>query len=297
MTTSMRLLCTCLSVGLLAPACGDDSSPGGGSSTGGGSTTDAAESSSGGTTNPDPSTTSSSTTEAAESSSSGSAADSSSSGSLPESVSLGGQVTDFIGILGVEGLTVSLDIDPDTTVTTDADGMLTFEGLDPDTPVNFICEPQPDGKPPYAGGIVPERTGTADRDDVAAEVVQGPFIESQLEGLAPQDPVPADLDQAIVVVRVNNAAIESGTVTLTFDPEPAPGTFYAPNEDGVATLDSTEIAFPTLPAAVFYNLADTEAGDITITAEHSSGILPCEVSHPQFITRGGYITQVAVRCQ
>lgn len=297
MTTSIRLVCTCLSLGLLAPACGDDSSPGGGGgSTGGGSTTDASETGTAGTTEPDPST-SSSTTEAADSSSTGSAADSSSTGSAPEAVSLGGQVTDFIGILGVEGLTVSLDIDPATTVVTDADGMFTFDELAPDTPVNFIFEPQPDGKPPYAGGIVPERSGTADRDDVAATVVQGPFIESQLDGLAPQDPVPPDLDQAIVVVRVNNAAIESGTVTLTFDPEPAPGTFYAPNENGVATLDSTEIAFDTLPAAVFYNLADTEAGDITITAEHSSGILPCEVTHPHFITRGGYITQVAVRCE
>ncbi len=298
MTTSMRLVCTCLStVGLLAPGCGDDSSPGGsGGSTSGDSTTTAADTSSGGTTTPDPSTSSSTTDPAESSSSTTDAADSSSSGSLPESVSLGGQVTDFIGILGVEGLTVSLDILDDGMVTTDAEGLFTFAGLPPDTPVNILFEPRPEGKPPYAGGIIPERTGTMDRDDVVAEVVQEPFIQAQLDGLAGQDPEPADLAQAIFVVEVDPLVIGEGTVTVTVEPEPTPGTYYAPDENGVAQLNSTEIGFTTLPAAVFFNVADTQPGDITITAEHSGG-LSCEVVHPHFFTLGGYITIVHVACE
>jgi len=297
MGVSKRLVCTCLlSMGLLAPGCGDDSSPGGsGSSTGeGSSSTDPGSTTSAPTTSTDPSTSSS--TGAEESSTETGAADT--TGSLPESVSLGGVVHDFIGTTGIEGLTVGLDILDDGMVTTDAAGMFTFEGLEPDTPVNLIFEPRPDGTPAYAGGIVPERAGTMDRDDVDASVVQQPFIESQLEGLAPQDPEPADLDQAIIVARVNNAALAGGgSVTLTVDPEPAPGTYYAPSETGAAVLNSTEIAFGTLPAAVFFNVADTEAGDITITAEHSTGLLTCEVMHPHWITRGGYITQVSVVCE
>lgn len=292
-----RLICTCLPLlGLFTPACGDDSNPAGGGSSGG-TTTDADPSSTSEAT-ADPSTTSSSSsTDAPVGSSSGDAADSSSTGSPSETVSFGGQVTDFIGILGIEGLSVGIEELDGASATTDAAGMFTFEGLEPDTPVNIVFEPLPGGRPPYAGGIWPERTGTMDRDDIAATLVQEPFIQSQLDGLASQDPVPPDLDRAIVVVRVNNPAVDGNTVSLTVDPEPAPGTFYAPNEGGAPVLDSTDIDFDTLPAAVFFNVADTEAGEITITATHSSGSLDCAVVHPHFITRGGYITQVSVRCE
>jgi len=191
---------------------------------------------------------------------------------------------------------VSLDILDDGMVTTDADGMFTFSALPPDTAVNLIFEPRPDGKPPYAGGITPERTGTMDRDDVAAEVVQGPFIQSQLDGLAAQDPVPPDLDMAILVAMVDPSVIASGTVTVTFDPEPPAGTYYAPADNGAAVLNSTEIGFATLPAAVVFNVADTASGEITITAEHSGG-LSCAVRHPHFFTQGGYITQVMIDCE
>ncbi len=209
---------------------------------------------------------------------------------------MGGVVTDFIGILGIEGLAVSLDIDAGATATTDENGAFTFEGLDPDTPVNIIIEAQPDGTPPYAGSIVPERTGVQDRDDVDATSVQGPFIQAQLDGLEPQDPQPVDLEQAIVILRVNPVAIESGTVTLTIDPAPPAGTFYAPAENGSPVLDSLEIGFATLPAAVLFNVADTEPGDITVTAAHSGG-LTCSVRPPHWFARGGYITQVAVDCE
>ncbi|MBV1860973.1 MAG: carboxypeptidase-like regulatory domain-containing protein [Nannocystaceae bacterium] len=284
-------------MGLIAPGCGDDGDPGSaGGSTGEAGTTTSGGSSSG-TTDPAPST-SSSTTDGPESSSSSETgvADSSSTGSLPNEVSLGGTVTDFLGILGIEGLTVTMDIDDTSSATTDASGAFTFEDLAPDTAINIIIEPQPDGKPPYAGSIVPERTGTQDRDDVDATSVQGPFIEAQLDGLESQDPEPTDLDLAIVIIRVNPAAIESGTVTLTIDPPPPAGTFYAPNENGGPVLNSTEIGFATLPAAVLFNVADTEAGDIEITAEHS-GALTCSVRHPHWFARGGYITQVAVDCE
>lgn len=297
MTASTRSVCTCLSaflavVGLLAPACGDDSSPGGSGGSTGGSTTDPGGSS---TTDDDLSTSSSSGSGPAESSSSGEAVDSSSSGTLPDSVSLGGQVTDFVGIVGIEGLSVSLDILDDGSVTTDADGMFTFEALPLDTPVNIIFEPLPDGTPAYAGGIVPERTGTMDREDVTAQVVQGPFIEAQLASLADQDPEPPDLGMAILVAQVDPGVIASGTVTVSFDPAPPEGTYYAPSETGAPVLNSTEIGFATLPAAVVFNLADTAAGDITITAEHSGG-LTCTVRHPHFFTQGGYITQVTIDC-
>lgn len=285
-------------MGLIAPGCGDDGDPGGAAgSTGEAGTTTSPGSSSSGTTAVDASTSSSTTDEPASSSSSETGvAESSSTGSLPSEVSLGGAVTDFLGILGIEGLTLSLDIDAGAIVTTDASGVFTFEALAPDTAVNIIIEELPDGTPAYAGSIVPERTGVQDRDDVDATSVQGPFIEAQLDGLESQKPVPTDFEQAIVIVRVNPVAIESGTVTLSIEPPPPAGTYYAPNENGAPVLNSTEIGFGTLPAAVLFNVADTESGDITITAEHS-GALTCTVRHPHWIARGGYITQVAVDCE
>ena len=296
MKPSMRLLCTCLPMmGLIAPGCGDDGDPGAASGSTGEAGTTTEPGSSSGTTAVDPSTSSSTTEDAESSSRTTGGADSSSTGSLPSEVSFGGAVTDFLGILGIEGLEVSLDIDPDTTTVTDENGAFTFDALTPDTAVNIIIEPQPDGDPPYAGSIVPERTGVMDRDDIDATSVQGPFIEAQLNALASQDPEPTDLTQGIVIVRVDPAAIESGTVTLTIDPPPPPGTFYVPGENGAPVLNSTEIGFATLPAAVLFNVADTEPGDVEVTAAHS-GALTCTVRHPHWFARAGYITQVAVDC-
>jgi hypothetical protein len=212
-------------------------------------------------------------------------------------VAFGGTVRDFLGIIGVAAVDVSIDEFEDLASVSDDEGFFSFADMPPDTPVNLVFDPPPDGDPQYSGAIVPERTGTADRDDIDAAVVQTSFIESQIAGLEDQMPAPADLDAAILVVRVNPAAVTVGPVTLEVDPPPAPGTFYAPGENGAPVLDSTEIAFDNLPVAVFFNVADTSAGEITITAEHSSGIIPCEVLHPHAITRGGYITQMTVVCE
>ena len=86
-----------------------------------------------------------------------------------------------------------------------------------------------------AGGIIPERTGTMDRDDVAAEVVQEPFIQAQLDGLAGQDPEPADLNQAIFVVQVDPLVIGSGTVTVTDG-----GGLVIPTKGGAVTIVDSE---------------------------------------------------------
>ncbi len=302
MTYRTRLVCTCLSsLWLLAPACGDDGDPGAGdaSSTGGGSTS-SDETTDPGTTTTDPgSTTQDAGSDSASSSSSTTdAADSSSSGSLPDAVAFGGTVRDFLGVLGIAGAEVTIH-GTGTSTTADADGAFTFEDLEPDTPISLVMAPLAETKdaPAYAGAVVPERTGTMDRADVDAAMIQQAFIENQIAGLNSQGPAPVDLDQAIIVVTVNNDAIASGTVTIELDPPPAEGTFYAPDENGAPVLDSAEIGFATLSSAVFFNVPDTVPGDITVTATHETGLLTCTVPFPEWPTIGQHITLVSVVCE
>ncbi|MEM6296434.1 MAG: hypothetical protein AAGA54_34525 [Myxococcota bacterium] len=288
---------------LLAPvACGDDSDPGSAdasSSTGSGSTT-ADETTAPGTTTTDPGTSTQSSESASGSSSSGTtdAADSSSSGSLPEEVAFGGTVRDFLGVLGVAGATVTIH-GTELSTTADADGAFAFEGLEPDMPLSLVLPPLPETKdaPQYAGAVVPERTGTMDRVDVDAAMIQQAFIENQIAGLDPQDPAEVDLDQAIIVVTVNNDAVASGTVTIELDPPPAAGTFYAPDESGSPILDSAEIGFATLSSAVFFNIPDTDPGDFTVSATHETGLLTCTVPFDSWPTIGQHITLVSVVCE
>lgn len=245
-----------------------------------------------------PSSSSSTTDEgsSSDSSSSGEQADSSSSGDLPEEVALGGTVRDFLGVEPLPNVDVSI-YDSDLSTVSDADGGFAFGGLEPDLAVAFVLSPLEGGPddPSYAGAIVPERTGVQDRSDVDATMIQQTLIENQIAGLDETAAEP-DLDAAIVIVRSDSETIGAGDVTIEMDPPPAEGTFYAPDETGAAVVNSSTIGYNILPVAVFFNVADTEPGDITVTATHAGG-QTCTIAHPQWPTLGGHITIVNVTCE
>ncbi len=296
-------LCTCL---LLPSACGDDSDPGAGepgTDTDANPTTDGSSSQTATdptTAGPTGSTTASSDSDSAQSSSTSDdeTADTS-TGSLPSEVALGGIVRDFLGVVPVEAAELSVYGMDDVTAVSAADGSFTFEGMEPDTPISLVLAPIDGGGDDldYAGSVIPERTGTADRMDVDAPMVQLEFIRSQIGTLEPQNPEPVDLDQAIIIVLAPSEAVMAGPVAIDMEPPPAAGTFYAADAGGSPVLDSSEIGFATVPAAVFFNVGDTDPGDISVTATHDSGLLDCIVDHEQWPTLGRHITIVTVSCE
>lgn len=228
--------------------------------------------------------------------------DSSGGGTGAEEVMLGGRTQDFIGNAPIPGSMIHVFGMDALSDVADDQGMFEVGPLPPDTPVALVLDAAMVGNISYVGAIVPERTGTADRSDVIASQINRTIIDEQIMNLEDQMPQMADLDQAVVVVMVNpfagGASLADGTVTVTMDPPPEAGTFYAADAMGYPILDSSEIGYQLIPAAVFFNLPDTQPGDITVTVEHSVPTAwTCSVDHPEWPTLGAYTTLVLVTCE
>ena len=284
-------------VGLLAWGCGDDAPGGTGDDTDTDDGTSTTMSGSESSTSPSTTLNTDSTTEEPSSSSS----EGSSSGGPVGDVMLAGRTQDFIGTEAIPGSQISVFGMDSLTATADADGNFELGPLPGDTPIALVLEPITVEDVDYVGSIVPERTGTTDRDDVIAPQINQVVIDQQIMGIQEQMPEPADLEQAIVIVMVRRATgampFADGTVNVEMDPPPAAGTYYAPDDMGAPILDSGDIGYEFIPAAVFFNLPDTEPGDITVTAEHSVPTAwTCTVDHPEWPTRGSYTTIVYVTC-
>lgn len=284
-------------IGLLAWGCGDDAPGGTGNDTDSDGTSTTMSGSESSTA---PSTTGATDSATGESSSSSSEGSSSSGGPVGD-VMLAGRTQDFIGTEAIPGSEISVFGMDTLTATADADGNFELGPLPGDMPIALVLEPITVEDVDYVGSIVPERTGTMDRDDVIAPQINQVIIDEQIMGIQKQMPEPANLEQAIVIVMVRRATgampFADGTVNVEMDPPPAPGTYYAPDDMGAPILDSGEIGYEFIPAAVFFNLPDAEPGDITVTAEHSVPTAwTCAVDHPEWPTRGSYTTIVYVTC-
>lgn len=240
-------------------------------------------------------------TDSAEGGSESSGPEGSSSSGGAQEVMLGGYTQDFIGIEAIPGTEIRVFGMETITATADGSGSFQLGPLPADTPVALVLDPITADAIDYVGSIVPERTGTADRNDVIARQVNQTLIDEQIMGIQDQMPQMANLDEAIVIVMVSRMTAASpladGTVTVEMDPPPEAGTYYAPDATGEPILDSTEIGYQLIPAAVFFNLPDTQPGEITVTATHESALWTCAVDHPQWPTLGSYTTLVFVTCE
>lgn len=280
----------------LAPlACGDDDPGTGadGSGTAGDSSTGSADESTGDT----------SADESTGAATQGATGGSESSSGGPTEVFLGGEAVDFTpdadnaAIVGSEVHVFGME---EISAVTDDMGTFNLGPLPPDTEVALVLEPaegdEAMGIPAYLGAIVPERTGTEDRDDVSISQIRESVVQDQIDLLMQAGAEEPDLTAPIVLARLRNgSALMTGNVEVSMDPPAAENTYYAPSApNGALTLNSQTIEFSLLPVVVFYNLAPADPGAVTITATHPER--ECTVDHPEFPLLGGYITLVEISC-
>ena len=272
---------------VLAAGCGDDSagsSSGGGSGTAGSGSgaTSGTASASGGT---------SAGTASASGGSSGSAGSSGSTGGVVTEVNLFGDVRDYVLDAIIPNAAIS--VYDDANLMTTADDMGVYQ-LGPFTPGDetFIMVADDTS---YWGSVIPVIIGNeADQEQPLAQISRE-FVQAQQDLLADQMPVAHDPTTAFILARViQNSAIMEGPVTLTLDPPPVPGTFYAPDANGSPTLNLSEATWDLLPAVIYYNIDPQPPGGYTITATHP--VRTCTVESPQFPTVGAHITLVNIDC-
>lgn len=286
-----KLVAVAMALGVPSLGCGDDTAPGGsgdasssgteGESTGMGTSTTMVADDSG-------------TTAGSGSAESGASESSSSSGEPPPvEVTAEGEVVDFAAMATpIPGAEITVFDLPGVTATADDMGLFSIGPLPPDVPSIFVVQPSTD----YWGAVIPTAIGSDPlQEDVQLAQIPSSFVDLQIMLLEPQMPVPADLDQAIVIVRlVNNTAVMEGPTTVEMTPAPLAGTFYAPDPTGAPILDKNTIDFSILPVAVFFNLPDTAPGDITIAATHPTR--ECSVLFPETPTIGQHITLIDIEC-
>lgn len=264
---------------LALAACGDDDAGG----SGGSSTTDASSSSGGDTT-----TTTGATTESSSSDAGSASADSSSGTTGPVEVVISGQVQDLPLFTPIADAMISVIDMPGFETVSAADGAYTLAPLPADTEVFIQIEPSAD----HFGSIIGLQTPDADDDSTDLAQVSTMTVETQVEILQPMMPAEADLSLAIIVVRLLQPTATGATIDM--DPPPVPGTSYSVGADNMPVLDGNSFESGLLPFVVYFNLGDTQPGDITFTGMHPER--ECNIVHPAFPTLGGYVTLVDLDC-
>jgi hypothetical protein len=225
---------------------------------------------------------------------SGSSGGSSSSGEPPPvEVTAEGEVVDFTAMATpIPGAEITVFGLPGIMATADDMGLFSIGPLPADMPAIFVVTPTPE----YWGAIIPTAIGSDPlQEDVQLAQIPSSFVDLQIMLLEPQMPAMANLDQAIVIVRLlNNTAVMEGPTTIDMMPPPADGTYYAPDAAGAPVLNQNTIEFAALPVVVYFNVPDTAPGDITVAATHP--VRDCTVLFPETPTIGQHITLIDIEC-
>jgi hypothetical protein len=216
---------------------------------------------------------------------------------LPTEILVGGQVTDFFTMSGIEGANVSVKDMPGFMATSGVGGVYEIPGMTPSIEVFFLLD---GNESTYWGGIRPALLPAEDIDDLELGQISNELIDLQLGLLQMQDPnVMADETKGVIIVRLLQltAATEGIGATVTMTPAPPPGTSYAPDGTmgNAPILDNNIINSSVLPFFVVFNVEpDDIGGEVTITVDHETR--ECTVMHPVFPTRARYVTLVEVDC-
>ncbi len=264
-----------------------------GETTGGASTTDPGTTTGTGTTTDPGTTTGADSTGTGAGSGEADSGDSSSSGEPPPvDVTVEGTVVDFVLEQPIPDVEISIYDDPGITATADSTGFYSIGTFEENTGALFILAPTED----YWGAVIPIDIGMDPlQEDVELTQISTAIVDMQIDGLAGQMPEMPNLDQAIIIVRlINNTAVMEGPTTIDMTPPPVPGTYYAPDAGGAPILDQNTIEFGLIPVVVFFNIDDSDPGDITIDATHP--MRDCTVLYPELPTLGGHMTLVDVEC-
>lgn len=288
-----RLICTLVCSTALLGACTEvvatpaDSDDGTGTSTGTNTGTGEAML---------PATSGIATTNVQPGSSSGSE-DSSSSGSPPTGVMISGTVVDFTGNTLIADRQLSIYGMPGLEQTSSMNGGYAIGPVPIMSDIAVIVAGSP-VMPAYMGSVIPVRTLTNDLNGVDLPQVAQFVIDLQLETLNLKTQKADLLSQAVVIAVVDQnstAAVAAGGVTITMDPPPLPGTFYATYPGPNLVLNNSTISDVAYPTAVFFNLPETDPAEISITASHDSWT--CTVNTPIWPTVAAHTTIVSVSCE
>jgi hypothetical protein len=215
----------------------------------------------------------------------------------PTEILVGGEVTDFFLMTGIEGANISVKDMPGFETVSGPAGIYEIPGMPPSTEVFFLLD---GNESMYWGGIRPAHLPATDIDDLQLGQISNSLIEGQLELLEPQDPnVMADETKGVIIVRLMQptAAGEGSGATVNMVPPPALSSYYSADATmGNAPLLNNDVINSTvLPFWVAFNIEpDDVGGAVTITVDHDTR--ECTVLHPVFPTRARYVTLVDVDC-
>lgn len=220
--------------------------------------------------------------------------DESSTGSEPSGVLVSGEVADLnpLAAMPIPGAMISVFEDDTITDQANVAGEFELGPLPASQWSTLIVSPSDD----YMGSIIPldVREGP-EQDGEQLGQLSREFIQGQIDLLEPMMPAEADLDQAIFIVRLTSKnVLEDGPVTVTMDPAPPAGTFYSPDAMGAPVLDTAEMSFVLLPAAVFFNVPPADAGTYTFSFEHATAT--CSAVFGNVPTMADHLTLVDVTC-
>jgi hypothetical protein len=212
----------------------------------------------------------------------------------PAAVFLGGEVRDFYPLAAVPliaGAEISVWNTPGFETTSDAMALWMTGPFAPNQDVVFIVEPSTE----YLGSVIPVAVGETDKDNVDLAQLSIEFVMAQYDLILDMGAIEPDLEQSIIVTRlINTQALGEGTVQVTMNPPAVADTFYAPDDAGSPVLNSNEMTFQFLPVVVYYNLPESQPGDITFEFSHPER--ECETVFTEYPTFGGHITLVDVEC-
>ncbi|MCX4242233.1 hypothetical protein OEB96_16515 [Paraliomyxa miuraensis] len=274
-----------MALGALTVGCGDDSGVGSGEDSSSGSDTGASESTT--------AVADSTSTSAGSGSAEGSSSSSSSSGDPPvEEVVVEGEVIDFVNTQPIPGSEIALYDNASINTMSDGEGLFSLGPLTPNSVQTFVLAPSAD----YWGAIIPVDVGTDPlQEGVQLSQIPSEFVDLQIMFLQPQMPVPPDLNQAIIIVRLTSvSAVSDGPPMVEMMPAPEDGTYYAPDASGAPILNQTTIENTLLPFVVYFNVPDTDPGDISLSATHPTR--ECTVVHPAVPTLGQHISLFEIEC-
>jgi hypothetical protein len=267
----------------LTLGCGDDGDPGGGGSDTGSDT---------GTTATPMTTTGADSSTGVGSASGESGESSSSSGGPPVEVTVEGNVLDFVLMGPIADAEISIYDDPTLTATADDQGFFSIGTFPANSGALFVLAPTDQ----YWGAVIPIDIGMDPlQEDTELTQISTSIVDMQIEGLMGQMPAMPDLTQAIIIVRLlQNTAVMEGDTIIEMDPPPPDGTYYAPDANGAPILNQNAIQWPVIPVVVYFNVPDTEPGNIQFTATHPTR--DCTVLYPDLPTIGEHMTLVDVEC-
>lgn len=201
-------------------------------------------------------------------------------------VTVRGKLIDALGLtMATEGIKIELVDDPDVFTLSDADGAFALSGVPAGGP-SFLASPP---TTEFIGGIVGVDAQFADVEGLTLPRLSKLQIEGIVDALKAQDPN-VDYDASKGALYVTSTHTDT---TITIEPMPVAGNFYALDFFGSPILDQTASQY-LLPSVVFFNLPPGAAGSLEITAMHATVSCAVPLASPPILA--GHVALSSAKC-